>query len=88
VKAGIPDTVKEVVYIEIAHYEPFPVTVTVDGVHPSLILSLPRSMDPKWQLEVEKASEALERNGSKLLAALMKRDSKFSIRGKEGGVKV
>ncbi|GFH15841.1 rhodanese domain-containing protein [Haematococcus lacustris] len=54
--AGIPDRLLETVLVELAHFDPIPVQIVVEGVYPAVLLNLPRIKDPLF-LECQAAAK-------------------------------
>ena len=61
VTPGIPDKIDEIIAVEVAHFEPVNVHVKINGLHPSILLSLPRVYDEFYRTAVEQASIILGR---------------------------
>jgi hypothetical protein len=57
IKACIPEKMSETVMVEIAHFEPTPVQVVVDGVYATVLCSLPRVKDSAYKSALESAKE-------------------------------
>lgn len=54
---GIPQQLNETVHLEIAHFEPIEVKVTVEGVYPTGMLTLPRYKDETYHNFLEEAKQ-------------------------------
>ena len=63
VTPGIPDKIDEIIAVEVAHFEPVNVHVKINGLHPSILLSLPRVYDEFYRTAVEQASIILAELG-------------------------
>lgn len=74
--AGIPDRVHEVIYIEVAHFEPVAVHVQVDGMYYPVALSIPRLASSHAPEKLEAAAHTLTHKGSILLDMIAQKDQK------------
>ena len=52
---GVPDLLLETLLVEIAHFEPTPVLLSVEGVYPTISLGLPRIRDGLFDACLEQA---------------------------------
>ena len=55
---GIPDVLLETIMVEIAHFEPTPVLLSMEGVYPSISLGLPRVPEGLYSSCLEQAQAA------------------------------
>lgn len=74
--AGAPDRVNEVIYFEVAHFEPVAVTIQADGMYSFVALSIPRLPSSKTTEKLEAAANTLLNQGSILLDMIAQRDHK------------
>ncbi|CAD7699035.1 unnamed protein product [Ostreobium quekettii] len=65
IKAGLPEKFQEKVYIEVAHFDPTPITFSVEGVYPYIYLSLPRHKTHSFSQYLEEAKKRLIQAGPK-----------------------
>jgi hydrocephalus-inducing protein len=71
-RPGIPERVQAVAHFEVAHFEPVPVTLTVEGVYASVATSLPRILPDNWMQVVLRAAQTIMHRGDCLLDAVLK----------------
>ena len=57
---GIPDTLTETIRIEVAHFEPTPITITGEGVFPLVALTLPRVENDAFATALATAKDRLK----------------------------
>lgn len=74
--AGVPDKVNEVIYIEVAHFEPVAVSVQVDGMYSAVALSIPRLAASITPEKLAAAADTLLSKGSTLLEMIAQKDHK------------
>lgn len=72
----MPCIVHEVVYFEIAHFEPTAVRIHIEGQYTSLALSLARSEGAGWLEKVDCARARLQASGSLVLQRILQKDPK------------
>eukprot|EP00798_Chlamydomonas_sp_ICE-L_P006741 gene6741-3411_t len=53
--AGIPDRLMETVLVELAHFDPVPIQIVMEGVYPAVSLALPRIKDQLFLKAYEEA---------------------------------
>ena len=70
VMPGLPDIVRERLYLEIAHFEAEELCIVGEGVYPNVVLSLPRLKDEDYYDYFEKAKQSLEVRGPSFSRAL------------------
>lgn len=85
VRAGIPDRITETVYFEVAHFDPRPVTISVEGIYAALGMSLPRVPKDDWPELVASGLQLLEENGSRLI--VLATQKKAAARGPAAAAK-
>ncbi|EFJ42226.1 hypothetical protein VOLCADRAFT_67248 [Volvox carteri f. nagariensis] len=56
---GIPDKLVETLLVEVAHFEPVPIQILVEGAYASVSINLPRVRDEQFMACVEKARLAV-----------------------------
>lgn len=76
ITAGVPNRVNEVVYFEVAHFEPVAVTIQVDGIYSFVALSIPRLPPSNTPEKLAAAADTLLNKGSMLLDMIAQRDHK------------
>lgn len=74
--AGVPDRVTEVIYFEVAHFEPVAVTIQADGMFNFVALSIPRLPSSNTPEKLDAAAKTLLSKGSILLDMIAQRDHK------------
>jgi hypothetical protein len=86
--AGIPDRVNEVIYFEVAHFEPVAVNIKVDGMYSSVALSIPRVPSSYTPEKLAAAADTLLTKGSVLMDMISQKDQKVlkKIQGAPSGV--
>lgn len=81
IRAGLPQTLYEVIYFEVDNLKPFPVSVQIEGIYTSVALSLPRSDIPCWLQRVNQARKNLGETGSNLIPHILHKESKSPRQG-------
>ncbi|GMH35419.1 hypothetical protein BSKO_03287 [Bryopsis sp. KO-2023] len=63
---GLPVKLDETVYFELGHFDPIPIKVSVEGVYPTGVLTLPRAKDDTYQEFLDDAQQRLIQLGPKI----------------------
>lgn len=59
VVAGFPDHIRELLNIQVAHFEPVAVSLVGEGVYPALALTLPRAKNWEYDQVLTQAQDSL-----------------------------